>query len=130
MTAVEKQEELLRIATHLLEQKPDWATFYREVMGKEGLIRNMFPTLEEQAEFERSEAYKRVQQMLRELREKGPLPPENEEPTKVITVRLPRSMHEALWEEAHLHRTSINKLCISKLLQLIDNELVPPERKR
>ena len=44
-----------------------------------------------------------------------------------ITVRLPRSMHEMLRVEAHEHRTSMNKLCISKLLQLIDGTGVPTE---
>ena len=45
----------------------------------------------------------------------------------MITVRLPKSLHEALRAEAHEHRTSMNKLCISKLLQFIDNEKVPAE---
>ena len=47
------------------------------------------------------------------------------EPTRVITVRLPVSLHVALQEEAHEHRTSVNKLCISKLLQFIDHDFVP-----
>ncbi len=47
------------------------------------------------------------------------------EETKVITVRLPLSLHAALQEEAHEHRTSVNKLCISKLLQFIDHDFVP-----
>ena len=43
--------------------------------------------------------------------------------TRVITVRLPESLHEALKAEAVDHKTSMNKLCISKLLQaLIDEE--------
>ena len=29
--------------------------------------------------------------------------------------------------EAHEHNTSMNKLCISKLLQFVDRELVPVE---
>ena len=49
------------------------------------------------------------------------------EPTRVITVRIPRSMHDALKVEAHEHNTSMNKLCISKLLQFADRELVPIE---
>jgi predicted HicB family RNase H-like nuclease len=43
----------------------------------------------------------------------------------VITVRLPQSLHEALKDEAHAHRTSMNQLCISKLLQFIDGDFVP-----
>ena len=52
---------------------------------------------------------------------------DEEEPTRVITVRLPKSLHEALRVEAHEHQTSMNKLCISKLLQFIDGDKVPTE---
>ena len=45
----------------------------------------------------------------------------------MITVRLPKSLHESLRAEAHEKRTSMNKLCISKLLQFIDTDLVPTE---
>ena len=34
------------------------------------------------------------------------------EPTRVITVRLPKSLHESLRAEAHDRKTSMNKLCI------------------
>ena len=47
------------------------------------------------------------------------------EETRVITVRIPQSLHDALKIEAYEHRTSINKLCISKLLQFIDADHVP-----
>ena len=40
-------------------------------------------------------------------------------------MRIPQSMHEALRIEAYEYRTSMNKLCISKLLQFIDTEHVP-----
>ena len=49
------------------------------------------------------------------------------EPTHTITVRLPKSVHEALRDEAHEKRTSMNKLCVSKLIQAIDAALVPCE---
>ena len=43
--------------------------------------------------------------------------------TRVITLRLPESLHESLKAEAADHNTSMNKLCISKLLQvLIEDE--------
>ena len=41
----------------------------------------------------------------------------NKEPIRVITVRVPASVHEYLRAEAHEKRTSMNKLCITKLLQ-------------
>ena len=62
------------------------------------------------------------------LREKRPSADAESEPTRVITVRLPKSMHESLRTEAHDLRTSMNKLCISKLLQVIGEEMIPNER--
>ena len=88
-------------------------------------------TPEALATFKQTDEYNRSQQMLAKLREPGGTPPdENEEPTRVITVRLPKSLHEALRVEAHEHCVSMNKLCISKLLQFIDNELVPSDAQR
>ena len=120
-------EQIERIAENLLSQNADWVTFYREILGLHGLIRKTYPTRGALREFEQTEAYQNIQQVLAKLREQGPVAPEVAEPTKVITVRMPKSLHEALRAEAHEHQTSMNKLCISKLLQFIDNEFVPDE---
>lgn len=120
-------EEIKEAAERLFAQDPDWVTFYREVFGLNGLIRQGYPTLDAMAEFEQTEAYSTIQKMLADLRKKGPLAETEDEPTKVITVRIPMSLHEALRAEAHEHQTSVNKLCISKLVQVIDNEMVPPD---
>lgn len=127
MIAAEKQEDVQRIAEDLFLRKPDWITFYREVLGLHGVVRQAFRTREELAEFEQSEIFQEIQQMLTKLRGQGPLAADPEEPTRVITVRLPKSLHEALRVEAHEHHTSMNKLCVSKLLQFIDNQMVPAE---
>ena len=47
------------------------------------------------------------------------------EETRVITVRIPQSLHDALKIEAYEHHTSVNKLCISKLLQFVNADHVP-----
>ena len=68
--------------------------------------------------------------MLSKLREKNAEVPVTDEPTRVITVRLPKSLHEALRAEAHTRQTSMNQLCISKLLQIIEQQFVPAEAVR
>jgi predicted HicB family RNase H-like nuclease len=103
----------------------DWINFFREILGADGIVLRMFPTAEELAEFEKSQEHAAIQQMLTKLRERDDDATDDKEPTRVITVRLPKSLHESLKAEAHLHRASMNQLCISKLLQLIDNKLVP-----
>jgi predicted HicB family RNase H-like nuclease len=127
MLTAERCEEVKRHAETLFSQSPDWATFYRETLGSQGIVRQVFANRETLAEFEKTDAYQQIQQMLTQLRKAGPLPSEEFEPTRVITVRLPKSLHEALRDEAHEHRTSMNKLCISKLMQIIDNGRVPTE---
>lgn len=127
MTTTEKVQEVQRVAETLYSQGPDWATFYREILGLEGVMRHTFPTQESLAEFEESQAYQEIQHMLTRLREQRPPAANPDDPTRVITVRLPKCLHEALRAEAHDHRTSMNKLCISKLLQFIDNQLVPSD---
>jgi predicted HicB family RNase H-like nuclease len=125
---IEKHSEIQRIAEDLYAKSPDWVTFYREIFGLNGLVRHTFPTRELLNDFEQSIAYREIQHMLTRLREKGPHDIDlEEEPTRVITVRIPKSLHEALRVEAHDHRTSMNKLCISKLLQFVDTQLVPEE---
>ena len=120
----DRQQEAYRVASEMFRQKPDWVMFFREVLGVGGVISRLFPTAAEKQEFERTEEYARIQQMLAKLREKRQTGGD-EEPTRVITVRMPSSLHESLRAEAHCKQTSMNKLCISKLLQVIDEGLIP-----
>ncbi len=119
--------EVKRTIEDLYARGPDWVTFYREVLGLRGIVRHAFPTRETLAAFEQTAAYQEILQLLTKLREQGPPVEDQDESTRVITVRLPKSLHETLRAEAHEHRTSMNKLCISKLLQFIDNDNVPSE---
>jgi predicted HicB family RNase H-like nuclease len=116
-----------RIANEMFHQQPDWITFFREVLGVDGLLRKLFASPEELATFEKTPEYAEIQLMLARLRERTGAAADGKEPTRVITVRLPKSLHEALKTEAHDRKTSMNQLCISKLLQVIDAELVTVE---
>ncbi len=112
-----------QFAQNLFQRGPDWVTFFREVLGVSGAARKVFANQEEYVSFERTEEYAAIQQMVNGLRlRKGGV--NQNEPTRVITVRLPESLHEALKREADDHSTSMNKLCISKLLQvLVETEM-------
>lgn len=127
----EKQEEILRQA-HALYAAPDmeWVRFYRAILGVDGLVHRMFPTNEGMTAFERTTAYVEIQQMVRKLRQRTHLSPPPEEEIKVLTIRIPQSLYDTIYQEAHQNHVSMNKLCISKLMQLIDESLVPSRKNR
>ena len=124
----DKSQEVHRVAMELYQQNPDWVTFFREVLGIDGVVRKAYADQNALTEFEKTSEYSEIQQMVAKLRERnGVVITDDNELTRVITVRMPKSLHEALRAEAHDRHTSMNKLCISKLLQMIDEQLVPQE---
>jgi predicted HicB family RNase H-like nuclease len=124
----EHRQEVFRHANELFSREPDWVTFFREVLGVDGIVRRLYREPAELAQFEQSDEYKNIQQMVAKLREKCSEPAGSpKEQTRVITVRMPKSLHESLKAEANYMHTSMNKLCISKLLQVVDEDLVPNE---
>ena len=123
----EKYQLILQAARQLYESEPDWVTFFREILGIDGIVRLQFTRLEDLTAFEKSPEFEQIQKWLVQLREQKNATDTESEPTRVITVRMPKSMHEYLRSEAHDLRTSMNKLCISKLLQVIEQDLIPRE---
>jgi predicted HicB family RNase H-like nuclease len=122
-----KEHEVYRKADALYRQNPDWVSFFRQILGVGGVVRQVFPDIDKLAAFEQTTEYAAIQQMLAKLRERSSLLPPPQETTRVITVRLPESLHESLRVEAYERQTSMNKLCISKLLQMVDEDLVPSD---
>lgn len=110
---------ILEVAQEIFGQvpRPSWVTFFREVLGLEGIVRHSFTRPQELAAFEATPQYAELERMLARLRahddDGGP-----REPQRVITVRLPKTLHETLKAEAHEQYTSLNKLAISRLLRL------------
>ena len=124
-TIEDKKREAMHMALELARQVSDWETFFRGMMGSGGVIEQLFPVREERLTFMQMPEYLEIQRIMARLREtlsKRSKP--DREITRVITVRLPESLHSALMLEANDLNTSMNKLCISKLLQVIDDDLV------
>jgi hypothetical protein len=120
---MDTSDKYLKLLAEAEELAPldDWQLIYRKILGPEGEVRQLSP--EEQVDFYGSTFHRDILQLIAKLRENGPYVAQ--EPTRVITVRLPKSIHESLRSEAHDCHTSMNQLCISKLLQGIDANLVP-----
>lgn len=107
-----------------------WIYFYREILGVDGIARRLFRNVDELRFWETSTEFFEVQEMLTALRSNDPQKGEAAEPQRMITVRLPTSVHETLKAEAEEHQTSMNKLCLSKLMMSISDRFVPRESGR
>jgi predicted HicB family RNase H-like nuclease len=108
-------------ARELYDAKQNWAVYFREILGTTGLVHKLYPEGRSLAEFEKTDEYMGLQDMLNKLRNiNGQSSKAEDEGTRVITVRLPSCVHEALKNEAHQRNTSMNQLCISKLLARIE----------
>ena len=116
-----KCQKVLQVARELHARRPDWVTFFRETLGVSGAARSVFPEQKDYTVFEQSAEFTEIQNLVASLRTKKPSSGKNEA-TKVITVRLPESLHESLKAEAADHNTSMNKLCITKLLMALIDE--------
>jgi len=126
-TQIDKSQEVFGVAQGLFRRTSDWVTFFREILGVNGVARRTFSTTEEYALFEKTAEYEEILQMIAKLRQRRSVRGDTEEPTRVITVRMPKSLHELLRAEAYDRQTSMNKLCISKLLQVIDDVMIPSD---
>lgn len=116
------RDNLIQIAVEIYDARPTWVTFFREVLGVDGLVRQVYDTPQSLAEYERTAEFRELHLMVAKLRENDDHQPGRFEPTRVITVRLPKSLHEALKAEAHNRHLSLNQLCIAKTLQVLDDK--------
>ena len=113
---------VLQVAERLHSMEPEWVVFFREVLGVEGIVRRTFSDPSALVRFECSPEYARIRELLDDLRNRQQSRPSERETQRVITVRMPRSLHETLKAEAEKLRVSINTLCISKLMKLLDQQ--------
>lgn len=123
----QRAAEVRRLAVEAFPQCDNWVLFYREVFGVDGVMRKLFTTVEELKTWESSPEFFETHEMLAALRSQDNGKGDTIEPQRMITVRLPVSMHEAMKLESAEVGLSINKLCITKLLQKLDPRFAPQE---
>jgi predicted HicB family RNase H-like nuclease len=117
----DKIEAIQTKARTIFAAEKDWSVFFREVLGNDGIVSKMYPEPLDRAEFEKTPAYSDLKRMLEEIRQRNGQRASTEDATRVITVRLPKALHEALKTEAYQRQTSMNQLCITKLLKELEN---------
>lgn len=117
--------QLEREAADLLLKGIDWAQFFRLVLGRNGLVARAFSSPEEMERYTESESYARLHEMWAALRRTQEGKKAVAESLVVMTIRVPKSLHENLIDEAHRLQTSVNKLCVAKLGRAISGKFVP-----
>src|ERR1700759_2289949 len=61
---------LATVANTLFTQNADWATFFREILGKDGIVAKAYPTPEALAAFKETEEYAEIERQFNALRSK------------------------------------------------------------
>ncbi len=118
-------QQAFDIANDLFGNAPTWVCFYRELMASEGIIHRLFNNDTDFGAFLRTDQYHQIQLMLTALRSRDLPESDPNDPQRMITVRLPKSLHEAMCDEAGRLNISVNRLCISRMLQLLDPKMIP-----
>lgn len=125
-----KAAGILKIAADAFARTGNWIVFYRDVLGVNGVVRRTFKTEAEQAAFQDTPQFAELLEMVAALRSQDVSRGDSVEPEKMITIRLPESLHAVLTSEAESMKLSINKLCISKLIQPVEGRFVPIQQGR
>jgi predicted HicB family RNase H-like nuclease len=126
----QRGREALRLAQEAFTKTGSWVVFYREMLGSDGVVRKLFRESSQMRVFESSNEYAELQEMVAAMRSQDGSKGDATEPERMITIRLPKSLHDALRTEADEMNLSINKLCISKLLQRIESRFIPIQQGR
>ncbi|MFO0922166.1 MAG: hypothetical protein U0905_06710 [Pirellulales bacterium] len=129
LPAAERRRQVVASAAELFGVAPTWVAFFREVFAREGIISTLF-SQSDRKDYELSDEHGEVLEMLTTLRSREL--PENDpsESQRMITVRIPKCVHDYICDEANALDVSVNKLCISRLLQRSDERMIPTSQQK
>ncbi len=124
-----RRKLVVEIASELFGVAPTWVAFFREVFARDGVIQALFAESDRKG-YESSAEHSQVLEMLTTLRSRDL--PENDpsESQRMITVRIPKCVHDYICDEANALDVSVNKLCISRLLQRSDERMIPTSQQK
>lgn len=123
----ERCRKVVEVASMAFTCTGSWVAFYREILGVEGTVVQLFPEELERRKFFGTPQFIAVQEMLAGMRSEDTSKSDAAEPEQMITIRIPRSLHQSLQAESAECNLSINKLAISKLLVPADPRFVPEQ---
>lgn len=126
-----REAEAMRVAEEAFAKTGKWVVFHRTMLGLDGAVLRLFPEPKMRQRFYRSRAMSELQEMIAAMRSTDTSKSDATEPERMITIRLPMTLHEVLSHEADAADLSINQWCISKLIQPLQDRHVPePQGQR
>lgn len=125
-----KEAEVMRVSEKAFAETGKWVVFYRTLMGADGVVMSLFPDSKERQRFYQSRIHAELQEIIAAMRSSDTSKSDSTEPERMITIRIPMTLHEVLKDESNWAELSINQLCISKLIQPIQDRHVPEPQGR
>jgi predicted HicB family RNase H-like nuclease len=122
--------QTLLLAEEAFAKTGSWVIFFREILGIGGIVQQLFSDPDEFKQFTAGPEYATLHEMLAAIRSQDQSKSDAAEPERMITIRIPRSLHELLQEESKASGLSINKLAISKLLWPANPRFIPEQQGR
>lgn len=115
--SIEKRaSELIAFAQEKKSQCASWVELSNLIFGPGGPAMQLFPDREDRSKWVKSDSFAELQAIIDSLPEgKVRETPSREDCNGKILVRLPKSIHAALLQEAELEDISLNQLILSKL---------------
>lgn len=109
--------DILRDAKGLAEKSKTWADLSNSLFDPiDGLVIKYFPDVSARREFRKSDAYNKLHELVEEkMKETQVVDGAQPKKSGKFVVRLPRSLHRALDNEAKNEGTSLNQLVLTKL---------------
>ena len=118
----QRAEDALAYAQQLANTgQYNWVEANNALFGPGGHITTLFPTREDRLAFSQTDAYKALSKLLETLPKPQVKPGASsmrspDDVNGTVLLRLPKSLHAALFAEAEAEGISLNQLCLSKLM--------------
>ena len=109
--------QVLAQAINATERLTNWADISNVLFDPEnGLLARAFPDLDERKLFVQTDEYKAIRQIVSDaMKQSGVIEGATTEKSGKFVVRLPKTLHGALEQEANREGVSLNQLVVTKL---------------
>lgn len=107
----QRAARVLHLAEELARQKKTWLEANRALFSPDGLATILFPTKKDRDQLVASKEYATIESILETLE----IYEKEDDASGKFVVRIPKSLHAALKQEAETENVSLNQLAVAKL---------------